>query len=106
MSVFEQGEKFGFVVSNPPYQDSENNDVPIYHRFFNLSSEVSNKVSMIFLDGWLTTKSKRSRLNSLRSNQTIKTADRIKGAFETFGGADNTTIVVGELGYKLSLIHI
>ena len=100
LSEFKQGEKFGFVVSNPPYQDSENNDVPIYHRFFNLSSEVSNKVSMIFLDGWLTTKSKRSRLNSLRSNQTIKTADRIKGAFETFGGADNTTIVVGELGYK------
>lgn len=39
--------KFDVIVGNPPYNDSNNGNIPIYHKFVQKSQELSNQVSMI-----------------------------------------------------------
>lgn len=68
LSVFEQGEKFGFVVSNPPYQESFGGDntmsKSIWQKFLFLSDSISDSVSVIAPSRW--------RYGSTRSGREVK----------------------------------
>lgn len=68
LSEFKQGEKFGFVVSNPPYQESFGGDntmsKSIWQKFLFLSDSISDSVSVIAPSRW--------RYGSTRSGREVK----------------------------------
>lgn len=39
--------KFDVIVGNPPYNDSNNGNIPIYHKFVKKSQELANQVLMV-----------------------------------------------------------
>lgn len=92
MRAFEQGEKFGFVVSNPPYQldvqkpgSSRRVTTEIFPRFQEVGSAVGETTSMVYPASWQ--KSLSAGLGEFLLNNGVRQVDNFFGE-EVFPAID------------------